>query len=68
MATAESELDMAERHVRRGAELILQQRDLIRELEAKGQNTAMARKLLAEFESIQRLHVGHLWRLRAGQC
>lgn len=65
MIHAETELEMTARHVRRGEELVLRQRHLVQELEARSENADMARKLLADFEAIQRMHISHLTRLRA---
>jgi hypothetical protein len=64
MARAETELEMAMRHVRRGKVLVSRQRQMVEELEARGENADQARQLLAEFEAIQRMHTEHLERLR----
>ena len=53
-------------HVRCGEELVLRQRKLVEELQARGENAAEARKLLADFEAIQRMHMDHFARLRRG--
>jgi hypothetical protein len=66
MAGAETELEMTARHVRRGEELVSRQRHLVKELEARGENAEGARRLLAEFEAIQRMHMDHFTRLRGG--
>lgn len=65
MSPAETELEMTKRHVRDGKQALARQRRLIADLEARGENTELAHKLLDDFESIQRLHQDHLDRIRA---
>ena len=62
---AETELEMARRHVSEGEGTITRQRALVADLHAKG-NIALALRAeeqLAAFVSLQRQHVSHLQRL-----
>lgn len=66
MAPAETELEMTTRHVREGEKALSRQRRLITRLETRGENSDLARKLLRDFEAIQRLHQDHLDRIQRG--
>jgi pantothenate kinase-related protein Tda10 len=48
-------LTQAERHVRRGREIVARQRKLIADLGAQGSDTQVAEELLAAFERSQEL-------------
>jgi hypothetical protein len=50
-------LASAEDHIAKGAEHIRRQREIVAELERDGHDAALARKLLVEFENMQRLNV-----------
>lgn len=52
--TTETKLEMGERHVREGKARIARQRQLIEELLHDGHRTEEARRLLREFEAVQR--------------
>ena len=54
-------LAMVERHVAKGYEQVQRQRDIAFELERDGHVDAAgeAKKLLAQFEEIQALHIAH---------
>ena len=62
---AETELEMAQRHVAEGVARIARQRQLIDELSADGhmELAEEAERLLAQFLSIQREHIDHVQRL-----
>jgi len=59
----ETELEMAERHVRRGEIIIEQQRLLVQRIAKAGGSTVDARGLLAVVEVIQAEHLIHLARV-----
>ena len=61
----EMHLDRARRHVRTGADDIARQRAVVDELQRDGHDTALARKLLASFETLQAMHVDEAARLTA---
>jgi len=46
----ESRREMAERHVRRGREIVLRQRELVAEIEARGLDSKTEEGLLVAFE------------------
>ncbi|WP_245513604.1 MULTISPECIES: hypothetical protein [unclassified Mesorhizobium] len=56
-------MEMAERHVREGAERIARQRALIDSLAERGLPIYDAVVMLQAFEAAQRQHVAHLERL-----
>lgn len=58
-------LAMAERHVKEGEQHVAKQRALVGDLERDGRDTAVAIKLLKEFEELQGLHVADRDRLLA---
>lgn len=64
---SETKLEMAERHVRQGAERIAHQKSLIETLARDGHDNMLpqAHGILAEFESIQAMSEEHLARYRA---
>ncbi|AZO12913.1 hypothetical protein EN817_11335 [Mesorhizobium sp. M3A.F.Ca.ET.174.01.1.1] len=64
MPRRETQLEMAQRHVREGEERIARQRDLIERLAEHGHPTDEAVKMLQEFQAIQLEHITHLERLR----
>lgn len=55
---------MAERHVLLGQELIYRQQQIVARLAESGASTELAIGLLDLFQSMQRIHVEHLDRLR----
>jgi len=57
-------LALAERHVAQGEEHLARQRKLIADLERHGHDTKQAHDLLAQFESMQALHIGDRDRLK----
>jgi hypothetical protein len=62
---AERHLLQAEDAVVAGESHIERQKKIIREMEAKGQDVALARELLDTFLALQHEHVAHRDRLRA---
>ena len=64
---SETKLEMAERHVREGAERIARQKSLIETLIRGGHEKLLpqAHGLLVEFEAIQAMSEDHLARYRA---
>jgi hypothetical protein len=60
----ENHLAQAERHVALGHEHVQNQRVLIVKLARDGHDTTMARKLLSQFEEIQRSHIADRDRLK----
>jgi hypothetical protein len=50
-------LAQAEAHVETGYKNIARQRDVIAQLEREGQDTALARDTLMQFEELQALHI-----------
>jgi hypothetical protein len=56
-------LAQAEQHVELGKKHIQRQRELIIELKEDGHDTAIAERLLVQFEELQALHVTHRDRL-----
>ena len=62
----ETDLEMAERHVRTGERQVARQRELIVELSEDGHATESAEAFLRILESMQEEHVAHLQRLRTG--
>jgi hypothetical protein len=50
-------LAQAEEHVASSRRAIIRQRELVLDLERDGQDTGEARRLLATFEDLERLHV-----------
>ncbi len=60
----ETELEMAERHVREAVAHIASQRELIDQLHFNGHNTAQAETLLLTFESTLEQHRAGLWQIR----
>jgi hypothetical protein len=59
----ERHLKQAERHAEVGQEHISSQRKRIAQLERDGHDTYEARKLLAQFEELQSMHIAHRDRL-----
>jgi len=57
-------LEQAERDVALGQAHIARQKEIIKELKRLGSDTEQARDLLAQFESMQGLHIAHRDRLR----
>ncbi|CDX55583.1 conserved hypothetical protein [Mesorhizobium plurifarium] len=64
MQTHETPLEMAERHVREGAERIARQRALIDRMAERGQLSDEAQLFLDQLQAAQREHTAHLDRLR----
>lgn len=65
MALVETDLEMAERHVRVGREHITKQLALIEDLKGRGAAIDQAERLLANFEDLQQLNQAHLLELQA---
>lgn len=65
MGAGETEIEMAQRHVRKGKRIIARQRDLIEQRWAYGISTRYSEILLATFEDMQRLHEDHLARIQS---
>lgn len=63
LGVAETELEMARRHVREGAAILARQRAVVVELSERGADTTQAETLLTNFEDLQRQHEDHLARL-----
>ena len=61
--TVEKALQQAVRHVAEGQRVIDHQRATLRHLESHGHRTRAARKLLAQFEEVQAMHIVHCDRL-----
>lgn len=66
MAQAETELEMARRHVAEGRRTVERQRSILAELRTDGHPTSIAETLLQEFMRSQKLHKEHLSRLQTG--
>lgn len=64
MPRAKTLLEMAERQVREGAELVAHQRALILKMTVRGQTTEEAMLLLQQLQEAQLQHTEHLKRLR----
>lgn len=56
-------LAQAEAHIAQGERHIARQLDLIREMEERGHDVTEARRLLAQFQDTQRIHVADRDRL-----
>ena len=65
MIAVETELDMAERHVREGEHHVASQRELLAELRKDGHPTDTAERLLENLEDLLELHREHLARLQS---
>lgn len=65
LSTIERHLAQAERHVADGTRHLADQRDIVEALEREGQDSGLARKLLATFEAALALHVSGRDRLLA---
>lgn len=63
-AIIEQHLAMAEGHVAKAGELVERQRSLVADLERDGHDTTEARRLLAEFQEIEAMHISDRDRLR----
>ncbi len=50
-------LDLAKRHVAIGEKNVARQRAVVAELERDGHDASEARRLLAEFEQLQSMHI-----------
>jgi hemerythrin len=59
----ERHLAQAERHVTEGSIHVERQRELVQQLERKGQDSSGARSLLANFEDVLRMHIADRDRL-----
>jgi hypothetical protein len=60
----ETELEMAERHVRTGNRCVLRQRQLVRSMDEDDASLMQAKRLLDLMERLQSLHLRHHRRLR----
>jgi hypothetical protein len=63
MARSETELQMVQRHVRKGRGILVRQRAVVDKLQRRGFATDWAEALLSEFQKSQALHEEHLARL-----
>ncbi len=63
-AILEQRLAMAERHVARGEQIVAEQRERVAAMERDGHDSPQSRKLLAQFEAIQAMHIADRDRLR----
>jgi hypothetical protein len=63
-ATVTAHLAQAERHVALGEQHIARQREIVSELEDGSHDAVQARRLLAQFEELQALHIADRDRLR----
>ena len=63
MNPVETELEMAQRHVRQGERHVSRQRELIAEISSRMQSTDLAEALLIDFENCLHSHNDHLARL-----
>lgn len=63
MVPSETELQMVQRHVRQGRDMLIRQRAVVERLKAAGLPTNQAEALLSEFQLVQALHKDHLARL-----
>jgi hypothetical protein len=63
MRSNETELEMAERHVREGSRHLKDQQDLIDWLYSRGYPTDLAETLMTLMEEVQQLHCDHVARL-----
>ena len=64
----ETELEMVERHVQRGQEVVSRQIAIIAQLKLLKQSTDMAEDLLDDFEWVQQAHLDHLNRLTSDRA
>jgi hypothetical protein len=58
-------LALAERHVREGERHVARQREAVLEFERDGYDAGLARRLLQQFEVLQKTHIADRDRLRA---
>ena len=65
MEGAETDLQMAERHVRAGERNVADQQEMVSYLRSRGHPTEEAEQLLLTFIAILETHREHLSRLRA---
>ena len=63
----ESELMMVSRHVSEGEIIVARQRSLVQRIRDAGGDADMSEVFLAQFESVQALHLAHLARLLGRQ-
>ena len=59
------ELEMVQRHVREGQSHLKRQRELVANLQVKGEPVELATTLLLQFEASQQQHEAHLARLQS---
>ena len=60
---SETELQMVQRHVRQGRDILVRQLAVIERLQAGGFATDQAEALLSDFENMQAQHEEHLRRI-----
>ncbi|RWD63074.1 MAG: hypothetical protein EOS37_29885 [Mesorhizobium sp.] len=60
----ETELEMVQRHVRTGEDILARQRSLIERLTERGLPTSRSVSLLAFFQALQNAHQAHLARIQ----
>jgi hypothetical protein len=63
MLQSETELQMVQRHVHQGRDILVRQRAVVERLQASGFATDQAAALLSEFQNLQAQHEKHLTRL-----
>ncbi len=63
MTDGETELEMVQRHVRRGLVHVARQREIIAKLREGNHPTSLAEDILLTFQSIQFEHEAHLKRI-----
>lgn len=68
MTGSESQLQMAERHVREGEQHVVNQQDIIAHLREHGHSTELAERLLRNLQDLLTMHRQHLARLRREVC
>lgn len=66
MNASDSDLEMAERHVREGERHVSSQREIIVHLRAHHHSTELAERLLVNLEDLLQMHRQHLERIRKG--
>jgi len=62
-AMMQDHLEQARRHVADGDKHVARQRKLVAKLDRDGHDSSEARRLLQQFEELQRLHIGDRDRL-----
>lgn len=68
MVRSETEIQMVQRHVREGRDILVRQHAVVDRLQGGGFATDRAEALLSEFQNSQALHEEHLARLCLRSC